>query len=313
MSVIKSHSVGNGDMFYIEHNSDNLTIIDCCLNGDTHEEILDDIASLKSQKSVVRFISTHPDDDHLRGLELLDDRINIRNFYCVANDATKTHETDSFKRYCELRDSEAAFHIRKGCTRKWMNQKGDGRGSSGVSILWPDPQNEFYQEALELAAEGGCPNNISTVIQYSVKNGATVLWMGDLETGFMEAIEDKLNLPLVDILFAPHHGRDSGRVPSSMLEAMSPRLIVVGEAPSEHIHYYPGYNTITQNRAGDIVFECETNAVHVFTSEDYEADFLEKRYQRRRGYFYAGTIDLTSRSRGVNSGSYASEGLNAAF
>ncbi len=313
MSVIKSHSVGNGDMFYIEHNSDNLTIIDCCLNGDTHEEILDEIASLNSKKGVVRFISTHPDDDHLGGLELLDARIKIRNFYCVANDATKTHDTDSFNRYCELRDSDTAFHIHKGCTRKWMNKDSNERGSSGVSILWPDPQNAFYQEALEVAADGGCPNNISAVIKYSLKDGATVLWMGDLETTFMEAIEDELNLPLVDILFAPHHGRDSGRVPDSMLEAMSPRLIVVGEAPSEHLHYYPGYNTITQNSAGDIVFECEENAVHVFTSNEYEADFLENRYESRRGYFYAGTLDLTSQSRGLNSGSYASEGRNAAF
>jgi hypothetical protein len=169
-------------MFYIEHNSDNLTIIDCCLNGDTHEEILDEIASLNSKKGVVRFISTHPDDDHLRGLELLDARIKIRNFYCVANDATKTHETDSFDRYCELRDSETAFHIHKGCTRKWMNQNDDQRSTSGVNILWPDPRNEFYQEALQVAADGGCPNNISAVIKYSVENSATVLWMGDLET-----------------------------------------------------------------------------------------------------------------------------------
>ena len=294
MSVIKSHSVGNGDMFYIEHNSDNLTIIDCCLNGDAHEEILDEIANLNAQKGIVRFISTHPDDDHLRGLELLDSRITIRNFYCVPNEATKVNETDSFNRYCELRDSGTAFHISKGCTRKWMNRADEERGTSGISILWPNLQNEDYKDALQEAADGLCPNNISAVIQYSVENSATVLWMGDLETAFMESIEDEISLPLVDILFAPHHGRDSGRVPNSMLQVMSPRLIIVGEAPSQHLHYYPAYNTITQNCAGDIVFECETNAVHVFTSNDYEADFLENCYKRRSGYFYAGTLDLTA-------------------
>lgn len=31
MSVIKSFSVGNGDMFYIKHDTDNFTIIDCNL------------------------------------------------------------------------------------------------------------------------------------------------------------------------------------------------------------------------------------------------------------------------------------------
>ena len=29
MSIIKSISVGNGDMFYIKHGSSNFTIIDC--------------------------------------------------------------------------------------------------------------------------------------------------------------------------------------------------------------------------------------------------------------------------------------------
>ena len=122
MSTIKSHSVGNGDMFYIDHNSDNLTLIDCCLNDDD-DQILDDIADLDAINGIVRFISTHPDDDHLRGLDRLDDRISIRNFYCVANAATKPDETDCFNRYCELRDSTKAFHIQKGLVSQ-MDESG---------------------------------------------------------------------------------------------------------------------------------------------------------------------------------------------
>lgn len=38
MSVIKSFSVGDGDMFYINHNSDNFTTIDCCYSDDDNEE-----------------------------------------------------------------------------------------------------------------------------------------------------------------------------------------------------------------------------------------------------------------------------------
>ncbi len=56
-------------MFYIDHNSDNFTIIDCCLNDDdTAEAILEEIPRLSGRKGITRFISTHPDDDHLRGL-----------------------------------------------------------------------------------------------------------------------------------------------------------------------------------------------------------------------------------------------------
>ena len=38
MSVIKSFSVGDGDMFYINHNSDNFTTIDCCYSDDDNKE-----------------------------------------------------------------------------------------------------------------------------------------------------------------------------------------------------------------------------------------------------------------------------------
>jgi glyoxylase-like metal-dependent hydrolase (beta-lactamase superfamily II) len=67
MSVIKSYCVGNGDMLHIEHGSDNFTIIDCCLSEDTEDDILDEIESLGKKKGITRFISTHPDDDHIRG------------------------------------------------------------------------------------------------------------------------------------------------------------------------------------------------------------------------------------------------------
>jgi hypothetical protein len=158
-----------------------------------------------------------------------------------------------------------------------MNQSNEERKTSGINILWPDPENENFKGALADAEDGCSPNNISAIIKYELTDGVTALWMGDLETEFMEAIEDELDLPKVDLLFAPHHGRESGRVPDSMLETMSPRIIIVGEAPSEHLHYYPGNNTITQNSAGDIVFECEEGAVHIFTSNKYTVDFLEDR------------------------------------
>lgn len=39
MSIIKSISVGNGDMFYIKHGSSNFTIIDCNMD-DTNKQKL---------------------------------------------------------------------------------------------------------------------------------------------------------------------------------------------------------------------------------------------------------------------------------
>lgn len=114
-----------------------------------------------------------------------------------------------------------------------------------------------------------------------------------METDFMEDIEHDLELPAVDILFAPHHGRDSAKIPQSLLDQMSPKIIVIGEALSRHLNYYNGYNTITQNSAGDITFECASKLVHIYVSNDsYGVDFLDY-YQCNDTYGrYIETVEL---------------------
>jgi hypothetical protein len=77
-----------------------------------------------------------------------------------------------------------------------------------------------------------------------------------------------------------------------MLTKISPKIVVVGEAPSEDLNYYAGYNTITQNSAGDIIFDCNRRKVHIFTSNEYSLDFLDDESQSRTGYFYLGTLNL---------------------
>lgn len=267
MSIIKSYAVGAGDMFYIRHNSDNFTIIDCDLSDENADRIIEDIKTAKKGKGIERFICTHPDEDHFGGIHVLDDEIGISNFYCVKNQATKDEYTDSFKRYCQLRDGDKAFHIYKGCSRKWMNLSDDTRGSSGISILWPDLENSDFKEALAACDAGESYNNTSAVIRYSLEGGASFLWLGDLEKDFMEKITDDIVLTKTTIVVASHHGRDSGKIPDSWLEKLDPQIIIIGEAPSRHLNYYTGYTTITQNKAGDITMDCVDDKVHIYVSE----------------------------------------------
>lgn len=293
MSVVKSFSVGEGDMFYINHDSDSFSIIDCCMSDVDRYFVIQEIKKRKEGKQITRFISTHPDDDHIRGLEYLDDETEILNFYCVKNETHKDEETDDFVRYCQLKDSDKAFYLVSGCARKWLNQEDEERGSSGIEILWPKTDNKFFKAALEIAKEGGSPNNISPIIKYSLAGGATFLWMGDLESDFMENIAEDISLPAVDILFAPHHGRESGKVPEALLAAMSPRIVVIGEAPSKDLNYYCGYNTITQNSSGDITFEAVGSQVHIYVLQDtYSVDFLDNLLRWSSAGHYIGTLTL---------------------
>ena len=297
MSIIKSISAGNGDMFYIKHESSNFTIIDCNMDDTNRQKITDEIISEASGKNIIRFISTHPDEDHIHGLKYLDDKIRILNFYCVANKATKSDETDDFKKYCELRDSgKKSFYIYQGCSRCWMNQndKEKDYGPSGINILWPITDNEDYKNELLNAKEGKSPNNIYPIIKYSLNNGVTVLWFGDLENSFMEKIKDTIELPNADIIFAPHHGRSSGKIPKEWMESISPKIVIIGEAPSEKINYLSNCNTITQNTAGDIILDCKSGIVDIYVSnENYSVNFLENNKKSSAyGATYIGTLNV---------------------
>jgi len=295
MSMIKSFSVGNGDFYYIRHNSKNFSIIDCCMDKDNIDGLLYELKSESDKKEITRFISTHPDIDHILGLKRLDDYLEILNFYCVKNEATKPDETEDFIRYCELRDSDKAFFLYKGCSRYWMNKTNEKRGSAGIDILWPITDNEDYQNELEKAKDGISFNNISPIIEYSIQDGVKFLWFGDLETEFMKKIVGIINLPKADIIFAPHHGRRSGKLPKIWLDQIEPKIIVIGEAPSANIDYYQGYNKITQNSAKSIIFDCDyKNKVHIYTSNyNYSVTYLDtENVISIRDHHYLGTLNL---------------------
>jgi len=292
MSIVKSFAVGNGDMYYIRHGSDNFTIIDCSVPADREGAILAEISAQSRDKGITRFISTHPDQDHISGLVELDDSMSFVNFYCVKNATTKTSITADFERYCELRDSSKAFYIYRDCTRNWMNQTTAERGSAGLNVLWPIVGNEHHEGALDDAAAGMKPNNISCILKYSLNDGVTMLWMGDLETDYMEKIQELFALPKVDVLFAPHHGRTSGKVPKKWLGQLDPGLVIVGEAPSEYLDYYSGYDIITQNSAGDLLFDCVDRKTHIYASDHtYVANCLDDEgLDHSHGLYYIGTL-----------------------
>lgn len=291
MSIVKSFSVGEGDMFYIRHGSDSFTIIDCCMSAADRETIVADLKIESSDKGIVRFISTHPDDDHILGMKFLQEKMKLVNFYCVKNEAIKENASDDFDQYCELRKD--AFYLSRNCSRRWLNDSNEERGSAGIRVLWPITNNKHYVEALKEAGKGENPNNISPILRYALGNSTAIMWMGDLEFDFMEKIKKSFEMEKADILFAPHHGRDTGKVPSEWLETVAPQIIIIGEAPSKHLNYYEGYNTITQNSAGDIVLECETGKVHIYVSnEEYSVDYLEDEGQGDTYGKYIGTLSV---------------------
>jgi beta-lactamase superfamily II metal-dependent hydrolase len=292
VSIVKSFAIGNGDMYYIKHGSSNFSIIDCSAPDGRLGSILAELKTQSVGKAITRFISTHPDQDHISGLVELDDHLKLVNFYCVKNGATKSSPTADFDRYRQLRDGEHHYYVYKGCKRRWMNDDDGTNGNSGINFLWPVTDDPDFKSALVDAASGMTPNNISPIFTYTLEGGVKMIWMGDLETDFMEKILDKVKIPKVDVLFAPHHGRTSGKVPKDWLTIMDPQLVVIGEAPSEYLHYYTGYNIITQNSSGDVLFDNSTHRTHIYVADAaYDVDFLlDEGKDHRDGLYYIGSL-----------------------
>lgn len=275
MAKVKSFSYTDGDirgdMFYIKHNVDCFTVIDCYLrdNDERKDAIISEIVKESNNKFIQRFISTHPDDDHIHGIEDLWAKWSTTNFYCVANKFAPDPKNPSLTKYIELRDNLNTA-IYKGLERAFLNKKGttkDGKEikSSGINFLWPDLENEDFKTALKKVQAK--PNNICPAITYKVSGGPSFLWMGDMETEMQKKFyeSEKGLIGHIDIVFAPHHGRESGSIPDELKEELSPRIVVIGNAPSKNIEYLDADLTITQNTSGDILFETKEDRVIVYT------------------------------------------------
>ena len=282
MSIITSYSVGDGDMFTIRHDGQTYTIIDCCYSDKNHfkrtiQNIMNDLMGRK-----IQFISTHPDEDHIKGIGFLFSNLRIADFYVVRNRAVKEDYSENFNNYTKIRDGYTA-------TRVIAIAKGK-KAASGIEFLWPDVDNDYFKAALHKASSGEEFNNISPIIKYSLRNGAKVMWMGDIETDFLEAIMYDIAWEEINVLFAPHHGRKSGKVPKYVMDRLNPDLVVIGESNSEYLDYYQGYDTVTQNRAGDIRLECLEGEVLIYCADkDYDPKFrnitpIWNKYKTGRGW-----------------------------
>lgn len=274
VGIVKSYSFpeGNirGDTFYIKHISDNFTVIDCYLKEGEDKscrkrEIINEVIK-ESGGRLTRFISTHPDDDHIMGIEALDNEWPIVNFYAVKNDIPSDDKKVFRTWYLRRLENGDFFDIQRGLCKKWLNQSDAERGSSGLSFMWPQQDDKSFQDALSVVKGGGSPNNISCVIKYSIEFGPSYLWMGDMETDmqrkFFDVCGEKLSS--VDVLFHPHHGRYSSKLPEELFKKLDPQIIVVGNAPSEYLNYSCPERTLTQNTTGDIVFANDGGWIDVF-------------------------------------------------
>lgn len=300
MSVLHFLNVKQGDCSIIQHNSGRVTVIDVCNAKEeesqidlTNEQLLESVRGNFNQKqcpvnpidymirhnilSVFRFILTHPDMDHMDGIKLFFDLFGPGNFWDTDNNAKKDfgegapYNEDDWKFYLKLRDGKSDTNpkrlaIYSGTHNKYFNLDDNGGGGDGLHILAPTIS------LLKSANETGDYNDCSYVILYRSCN-YRIIFGGDSNDKTWEHIlkMHEKSIRDIDLLIAPHHGRDSGRS-YEFLDVLKPKMTFFGNAKCEHLAYDKWYNRglefITNNQAGCMVVDINNNGMNLYVTND---------------------------------------------
>lgn len=282
-------NVNKGDCIWIQHYSGRNTIVDICNGNSDTIELQEDaqplsmlarptfrktlignynqaehptnpmeyFQTMEMNEKIFRFILTHPDMDHLDGIEQLFRSYQIINFW----DTQNSKKMDFSKAMGKYKESDWLFYQRirnsernPKVLRFLAGSEGKYLQEDGIFVL--SPNEDLVSQANKVQDF----NRLSYVLLVITNNGKKVILAGDSDE---EAWDDiMLNygymLQDIDILIAPHHGRKSGGC-SKYLTWLSPKMTLFGNAESENMDYSSWNNKrlkhITNNQAGNIMVD----------------------------------------------------------
>ncbi|MCC9626707.1 MBL fold metallo-hydrolase [Thalassospira sp. MA62] len=210
---IKVHyiDVGQGDAIYIKMPSGEDVIIDGGNKGKGDAIV----AYLKKQKvdDIEVLISTHPDADHIGGLDEILDAYRVENVY-----APKVkHTTQAYKDFLQAVK-------REGKTIKTA-QMGVSLPIKGVSAKFVGPVKSYSNSDL---------NNWSAVLHVTYKKN-TFLFTGDAEHVAEKDMMAKKQTLRADVLKVGHHGAKTS-TSSTFLNVVKPKYAVLSVGKNSYGH-----------------------------------------------------------------------------
>ena len=272
--MLKIHflNVGKGNCTIIKHPSGRISIIDIDNSRIKNNErkLTDPIKYVKSVNisRVFRFILTHPDMDHMSGLNGLSNNTEIINFWDTENNKSIENSSWDESPY-DRRDWEKyrSFKNKKENPKYIINSRRDEDHywmDDHITVLSPS------HDLIKKAHETEDYNHLSYVLMLEQK-GVKILFSGDASVEAWEEILDECGKSLLkaDILLAPHHG-SKNNIFKPALEAISPDYVIVSVA--EGVDYaYDFYKNLVKKKVfstkdkGNIILEVDDYGRYRFT------------------------------------------------
>jgi competence protein ComEC len=234
-------------------------------------------------QDIFRFIITHPDMDHLDGIRDLYSEFPVINTWDTNNN--KTINTDSFFGGYNKEDWIFYTDLRNGM---YANTSRHTYFNSNSYLYFKDDDIKILCPTPELVnrsnTSSGDYHDASYVLLFTPpkENGERwkFLFAGDSHDESWNHIMKNYREEIsnVDVLFAPHHGRDSNRS-YEFLKTVKPKVTLFGNASSEHLAYnsYPPIR-ITNNQAGYVIIDISPHKFGIYVKNiEFARSFTRKR------------------------------------
>jgi beta-lactamase superfamily II metal-dependent hydrolase len=285
--MMKFHflNVGQGDCSIIQHKSGHVTMIDCNLarkrqplaelfradagtrgNFGQGSEPVNPIEYMAQHNidDVFRFILTHADMDHMDGIKDIFEVFKPDNFWDTNNNKVidqfegTRYRAEDWKFYTDMRDGRITkpkrLVLNADATGMYYNRNAaDQPGGDGLYVLAPTP-------ALARAANSNDDQNDGSYVILYKSPAGNILFAGDShdETWDYLLANHRADIADIDLLIAPHHGRQSDR-DFEWLSVVRPKVTFFGVASSDHLAYgaWSSRNLqyFTQNQGGSFIVD----------------------------------------------------------
>lgn len=243
--MLKIHflNVGKGNCTIIEFPSGQNTIVD--IDNSRIEEndrkLTEPIEYYENNidSSVFRFILTHPDMDHMSGLNELDSKYTILNFWDTENEKEiidwddTPYDKRDWDKYQEFRKSET--------TPRYLRiLRGEKRDCcyliDGITIL--SPSTEMIKQSKDADEDDSDKYNHLSYVLMIEYSGLKILLGGDATTEVWDDIVKEYGGDILDahIFLAPHHGSPHN-VNKEAFSHIDPQYVIVSVAEGVDYDY----------------------------------------------------------------------------